>query len=144
MTIQYVQTAILIGAGKPAAPSFNLIIGMAIKIVLNYFLIVIPAINIKGAIIGNAVGWFVAIVLNQIAIKKRFSFKIHFVRKLIYPIFASTIMGVGSLLFYQGADWLFQKVLSHPVIGKRHLGFSGSLIWSGNLLCNYGYNPRSN
>ena len=118
MTIQYVQTAILIGADKPAAPSYNLIIGMAIKVVLNYFLIAIPAINIKGAIIGNAVGWFVAIALNQIAIKKLFPFKIHFVRKLIYPAFASMIMGIGSLLFYQGADWLFKKALSHSVVAN--------------------------
>lgn len=57
MTIQSVQTGVLIAAGRPTAPSVNLIIGMAVKIALNYQLIAIPSININGAIIGSGVGW---------------------------------------------------------------------------------------
>jgi len=131
MTIQYVQTAILIGAGKPAAPSVNLIIGMAIKTALNYILIAIPEINIKGAIIGNAVGWLVAIVLNQTSIRKQFSFQIHFIRKLIYPTLASTIMGMGSYLIYQGADWLLLKAIPHPVLANDIAVFLAAVFGAG-------------
>lgn len=118
MTIQYVQSAVLIGSGKPAAPSINLIIGMAVKTVLNYVLIAIPSINIKGAIIGSAVGWGIAIVLNQISIKKSYSFKTYLVRLMIKPAFASVIMGAASLLFYKGADKLVGLIIHHEVISN--------------------------
>lgn len=115
MTIQYVQSGILIGAGKPMAPSVNLIIGMAVKIVLNYILIAIPAINIKGAIIGTAVGWVIAMILNQISINKRFRFRIYFIRMMIKPAFASLIMGVVCMLFYKGVYFVLHLFIRQYV-----------------------------
>lgn len=102
MTIQYVQSAILLASGKPVASSVNMIIGMAVKLVISYYLISVPSINIKGTIIGTAVGWIIAIVLNQISINKCFSFKVYFVRMMIKPAFASAVMGVICFLFYTG------------------------------------------
>ncbi len=135
MTIQYVQSAVLIGAGNPAAPSINLIIGMAVKTVINYVLIVIPSINIEGAIIGNAVGWGVAIVLNQMSIKKCFTFKTYFIRIMIKPTFASLLMGGASLLFYKAADTLIKLIIHKVVISNDIAVFIAAGFGAGVYFC---------
>lgn len=116
MTIQYVQSGMLIAAGKPMTPSLNLIIGMAVKIAFNYFMISIPALNIKGAIIGTAVGWIIAIVLNQVTIKHRFKFKIYFIRMMIKPAFASLIMGLFCFLFYNTLNALLSLMSINKIV----------------------------
>ncbi|MCX7615340.1 MAG: polysaccharide biosynthesis protein [Clostridiales bacterium] len=131
MTIQYVQSAVLIGAGNPAAPSIHLIIGMVVKTILNYVLISIPAINIKGAIIGNAAGWIVAVVLNQISIKKRFTFHIRYIRMMLRPAFASILMGFSCMLFYKATDWSLLKVLSSPIIANDIAVFLAAVFGAG-------------
>lgn len=118
MTIQYVQSGVLISAGKPMAPSVNLIIGMAAKMALNYVLIPIPSINIKGAIIGTSVGWVIAIILNQISINKSFHFKIYFIRMMIRPAFASVIMGVICMFFYKGVYFVIHLAIRQYVIAS--------------------------
>jgi stage V sporulation protein B len=138
MTIQYVQSAVLLAAGKPAAPSINLIIGMVVKTILNYVLIVIPAINIKGAIIGTGIGWAIAIVLNQIAINKRFSFKVYFLRMMIKPTFAAVVMGVICMVFYNVFDRLLlmainSKILVNDVTVLITAGF-GAAVYFGVMI----------
>ena len=102
MIIMTVQSGALLAAGKPVIPSVNLIIGMAVKIFLNYILIPIPSINIKGAIIGTGVGYLIAVSLNQISMHRSFPFRIPFIRMMIRPAIASVIMGIVCLLFYTG------------------------------------------
>lgn len=118
MTIQYVQSGVLIAAGKPTAPSVNLIIGMLVKIVLNYKLVAIPSLNIKGAIIGTAVGYVIAIALNQIEIKKCFNFKTYYIRMMIKPAFASLIMGVVCFGFYEMLYFLFKLFIASSIVAS--------------------------
>jgi stage V sporulation protein B len=113
MTIQYVQTSILIAIGRPVIASVNQIISMAAKLLLNYTLIAIPAINISGAIIGTAVSWIISIILNQIVISRCLRFKVYFLRLLIKPTFASAIMGISCFLFYKGFAQLLYTILHH-------------------------------
>lgn len=114
MTIQYVQSSILIAVGRPIVASVNPIIGMVFKVFLNFILMQIPSINIGGAIIGTAVGWFIAIILNQYAIHQSFKFKIYFIRLLFKPALASLVMGAACLLVYNGfAKLLFLIFSSH-------------------------------
>lgn len=100
-TIQSVQTGELIAIGRPVVSSLTMIAGMAVKLVLNRWLMAIPQINIKGAIIGSAVGWLIAIVLNQMALKRTLHFKTYYVRMMIKPAFCSLIMGVCCFGIYQ-------------------------------------------
>lgn len=118
MTIQYVQSGVLIAAGHPTAPSVNLIIGMSIKILCNYFLISIPALNIKGAIIGTAIGWIVAILLNQMVINRRFKFKVHFIRMLIKPTFASLIMGGACYLIFNLLNLIVSLFIKNVIVAN--------------------------
>lgn len=107
LTIQSVQTGALIAAGKPTMPSISLIIGMAVKILLNHVLIAIPWLNIKGAIIATSVGYLIAILLNHSQIKQTFRFKTYHIRMMIKPIFASLVMGVACLATFKLFDLFF-------------------------------------
>ncbi|HEX3012051.1 MAG TPA: polysaccharide biosynthesis protein [Syntrophomonadaceae bacterium] len=120
MAIMYVQSGVLIARGKPITPSVNLIIGMAIKILLNYILIAIPSINIMGAVIGTGVGYLIAVVLNQIAIWRSFKFNIPIIRMMIRPTFASVIMGAICLVFYQG---VFKGVQYFAHANSQHTAY---------------------
>lgn len=113
MTIQYVQSSILIAIGRPVIASVNQIVGMIFKLLFNFILISIPSINIGGAIVGTAVGWLIAIILNQYAIRQTIRFKIYFIRLLIKPAFASLIMGIICLLVYNGFAKLLYLILSN-------------------------------
>lgn len=111
MIIMSVQSGALLAAGRPIIPSVNLIIGMAVKILLNYVLIPFPSINIKGAIIGTGAGYLTAVLLNQISMNKRFKFRIPFIRMMAKPALASVIMGVVCFLFYTGVFDLAQRLV---------------------------------
>ncbi len=108
MAIIYVQTATLIGIGKAYIPPVNMLIGMTFKLIANYFLIVIPSINIKGAVIGSTLGFIITCVLNQIAIRKSTGLSVKYAAISYRPIIASVIMGsVAYSLFYLSDKFLF-------------------------------------
>lgn len=137
MTIQYVQSAVLIGSGKPLVPSVNLILGMVVKTLLNYVLVAIPLINIKGAIVGNAADWAIAIVLNEYAIRRLPVFeerKVHFVRLLLRPAAASLLMGGVCLLFYTGVFGLFQHIFQFQAHSVEGIVLSDAVVIAATLL----------
>lgn len=108
MAIIYVQTATLIGIGKAYIPPVNMLIGMTFKLIANYFLIVIPSINIKGAVIGSTLGFIITCVLNQIVIRKSTGLSVKYAAISYRPIIASVIMGsVAYSLFYLSDKFLF-------------------------------------
>ena len=101
MAISYIQSGILIAIGKPIIAPVNTIIGMAAKVLCNLVLIPIHSVNIYGAIIGNAVAWIIAIILNQIFINRSINGTVHSARLLLLPASFSMIMGICCLLIYK-------------------------------------------
>ncbi|MCL2741575.1 MAG: polysaccharide biosynthesis C-terminal domain-containing protein, partial [Oscillospiraceae bacterium] len=67
-TVQ-IQTSILQGLGRLYAVNRNLMLGIAAKIALNYLLVPIPGLNIKGAIIGSVFSYLIPIALNAATLK---------------------------------------------------------------------------
>lgn len=100
--VSLVQTVsgILQGVGKQNIPVINMCIGIVIKIVVTYFLVSIPSINIMGAGIGTLVTYIVVAVLDVWATKKytgtRFDIGLTFVR----PFVATACMGVAAWFVY--------------------------------------------
>lgn len=107
IAIIYVQTATLIGVGKAYIPPANMLIGMIFKLISNYFLISIPSINVKGAVIGSTLGFAITCVLNQIAIRKSTGLSVKYAAISYRPIIASVIMGlVAYSVFYLSDKFL--------------------------------------
>ena len=100
-TIQIVQSGILMSLGHPLVSPVTTLIGISAKLICNYTLIRVPGINIYGAILGNALTWLIAIVLNQIFIQKVTQQKLPSLRHLTVPAAASLVMGAICLGIYE-------------------------------------------
>ncbi|MCD8090146.1 MAG: polysaccharide biosynthesis protein [Clostridiales bacterium] len=101
LALYQIETGILQGMGRVYMPAVNALIGALIKIPLNYILIVIPQINVKGAVISTIGCYIVAALLNMLALKKAAGIKYDFGSIIIKPLIASLVMGAGCLGFYK-------------------------------------------
>ncbi len=113
--IASIQSGLLIAGGAPLAGPLNTIIGMAPKLLCNVLLIPIHAVNIKGAIIGNAAGWLLTIVLNDRVARKRLHIGSCGLRSLRAPVFASAVMGAVCWVLYTALYAPFAKGTSMNV-----------------------------
>ncbi|HEX2947840.1 MAG TPA: polysaccharide biosynthesis protein [Clostridia bacterium] len=97
-----VQTAIIQGVGKTYIPTLHLVAGLIMKIVVNYTLIPIKSVNIKGAIVGSAVCYTFAAVMNYRSIKRLTEVRLDVKKLFNRPLSVSIIMGVVVFLVYHG------------------------------------------
>ena len=78
LSVVQTTTGILQGVGRVIVPVLSLAIGAVLKVIINYILVGIPAINIYGAPIGTIVCYAVAAILNTFMIcyitRTKFSF----------------------------------------------------------------------
>lgn len=78
LSVVQTTTGILQGLGRVIVPVLSLAIGAVFKVIINYVLVGVPAINIYGAPIGTIVCYAVAAVLNTFMIcyitRTKFSF----------------------------------------------------------------------
>ncbi|QGU00529.1 Stage V sporulation protein [Candidatus Syntrophocurvum alkaliphilum] len=65
-----ISSAGLQGIGKPQIAMRNLVVAGAFKVLFNYTLTAIPALNIQGAAIGTVVAFSIGAILNLIFLKK--------------------------------------------------------------------------
>lgn len=119
--------------GHPLVSPATTLVGISAKLICNYTLIRIPGINIYGAIIGNALTWMIAIVLNQIYIRKSVQQKSALLRHMIVPAAASAVMGVVCLGIYsisiKGLGVLFRFGLAVNDISVILTVFAGAYIY---------------
>ncbi len=101
LALYQIETGILQGMGHVYRPAVNALIGALCKIPLNYVLIVIPQINVKGAVISTIGCYVVASLLNMYALKKASGIKYDLASVILKPLIASLVMGAGCLGFYK-------------------------------------------
>lgn len=90
-------TGVLQGVGKQMIPVRNLFIGSLFKIVITYVLTGIPSVNVKGAAAGTVCAYFIASMLNLMAVKKYTGTKINASLTYIKP--AVSAIGMGAAVF---------------------------------------------
>ncbi|KUO50731.1 MAG: hypothetical protein APF76_15655 [Desulfitibacter sp. BRH_c19] len=88
------------GTGKTYLPVKNLLIGIMLKGLLNYILVGIPLIEIKGAGIATVVGFSVALLLNYRDLKKNTGFSIALYKSIVVPLIGVIIMSFSVLWIY--------------------------------------------
>lgn len=84
--------------GRMDLPVKLLVVGLAIKVVLNYTLVGIPEINVMGAGTGTLVCYFLITVLALFFLCREAKITLNFVSILLKPIFASVI-SIGAAYF---------------------------------------------
>lgn len=114
-SISQIQTSILQGAGRLYRATFYLLLGIVAKIVVNYFLIGISVINVKGAIIGSIVGFSIPILLNTIEIKKHVGANINLFKQAAKPFISSVIMGMAVWIVHKAFYFALVLMLGNYV-----------------------------
>lgn len=107
--------AVMQAHGNVTTPLINMLIGGVVKVVVNYILVAIPALNIIGAPIGTLCCYITIITLNLVAMRKMLKSRCP---RVLYtlgrPLLASLVMG--------GAAW-------------ASAGLLGKLVSSNTIVC---------
>ncbi len=96
LSILQTLNGVLQGLGRVMIPVIALSIGAAVKIILSYYLIAIPSINIYGAPISTFACYFVAAIIDIIMVKKYTGVKFGFIECIFRPAVASIFMGAAA------------------------------------------------
>ncbi len=96
-----VTTAMLQGAGYVYLPVRNMLIGGLVKIVTNYVLVAMPAVNIGGAPVSTLLCYMVIAILNILSVKRIMKPNLSLGEFVIKPVIASGAMGIAAYGAYQ-------------------------------------------
>ncbi|HCT64618.1 MAG TPA: hypothetical protein DIC60_05050 [Lachnospiraceae bacterium] len=102
LALSQIVTGTLQGIGKVKTPAVNAACGAVVKIILNYVLIVIPLINVKGAVISTIACYMLASTLNLRALIKATKFTPDLNGALVKPTLAALVMGFACYFSYKG------------------------------------------
>ena len=109
--VVHLQSSVLNSVNKLFNATLHLAIGIALKAVLNYFLVAIPALNIYGAIISTYVSFLVPLILNAILIRRTLGRDFRFVREAKAPIVCTLAMLAGAFAIYFGISRLLGLIM---------------------------------
>ncbi len=96
--------AILQAHGDVTTPVIHMLIGGIVKVIVNYFLVAVPELNIMGAAIGTVICYGTITLLDVIAIRRKLSTKPRIARNLVRPLLAAAIMGAATFGIYRIAS----------------------------------------
>ena len=96
-----VVQAIMQAHGDVTTPVVNMLIGGVVKVIVNYFLVAVPSLNIVGAAIGTLTCYAVITALDLVAIRRRISTKPRVLRNMLRPALAAVLMGAVTFGAYR-------------------------------------------
>lgn len=96
-----IQAGILQSINKTKYSTISMLVGIAVKVFINYFLIAIPSINIMGAVIGTIVCYIIAMDLNSRYIKKFLPVQVSIKRHIGRPAVSSAAMAISVTVVYK-------------------------------------------
>lgn len=100
LTLHQTTSALLQGLGKTVIPVINLFIGVTLKVILNFVLTAIPALNIRGPAIGTVIGYLVSSSLNLYFLLKLVGLPFSIKNFILKPLLTSGGMGVTVYFTY--------------------------------------------
>ena len=121
-TMVQATSGILQGAGKQRIPMYTLVIGVALKIALNYTLVRIPGVDIHGAPWASLLCYTASMIPNLFFVTKYTGYRFNAMDVVLKPLLCAAVM--GGLVF---ALWRFG--FGDP----GHL--NGFRLTAGILLC---------
>ena len=98
--IVLMENAILQASGKEKLTMVTLISGGIIKIVINWFLVAQPSINIYGAPVGTLVSYFAMALMNYIFMWKTLDDRPRLLKVFSGPVISSALMGLCAWAVY--------------------------------------------
>ena len=117
-SIMQIQVTILQSMSKTYRLFLHIFIGDVFRIVVNYVLVGVPSINVKGAIVGIAIGFLIPAILNQYYINKELNIKLRLYNFSLKVVISSLIMGIGCYIFQSNLLSIFNKIVSSNYIAN--------------------------
>lgn len=100
MVLEQTVNGALQGLGKIMTPAIALLIGVALKFVLNLVLVPIEQIGAAGAAFATVVCHAVAFLIGFFVLKSNMKLDLKFSKFVIKPIIATAMMGICSYAIY--------------------------------------------
>ena len=100
------STSVLQAVGKQMIPVRNLFIGCIGKFIVTYMLLRVHSINIMGACAGTLTAYFIAMLLNEFAVRKYTGVRIDYVKTYVKPAAATALMSVTAAGVYRAGEAL--------------------------------------
>jgi stage V sporulation protein B len=122
-TVVQATSGILQGMHKQRIPMYTLLVGVGFKVLINYFVIAMPQINILGASIGSLVCYGVSMAPNLYYVHKYTGLKLDPMPILLKPLFASAVM--------TGVLYLLMKALPQTRLITLALILVGAAVYTG-------------
>ncbi|MEG0876007.1 MAG: polysaccharide biosynthesis protein [Oscillospiraceae bacterium] len=101
--LSLMTTAVLQAAGRERLPMYTMLIGGGLNIVLNWFLVGNPNINIFGAPIGTLICYLVMSGLNLFFVMKKLPERPKLARIFVLPAINCAAMGLVAFIMYPAA-----------------------------------------
>ena len=98
--IVLMENAILQASGKERLPMVALVSGSLLKIIINWIIIAMPAVNIYGAPIGTLLGYLCMAVMDYLFIVFSLKLKLSLGKALLKPFICSILMGAAAAAIY--------------------------------------------
>ena len=98
--------------GRADLPVKILSIGMIIKVFLNYILVGIPSINIRGACIGTFVCYVFIFICSIVCLCKNTKIRINLLNTFFKPLVSGIICAISSSLFFKMFNTLIPSKIS--------------------------------
>lgn len=132
-------TNMLQAVGRTDVPVKSMAIGASVKIIANFILVSIPAVNIQGAVVGSFLCNIVMVFYGLYVLKKETQAKFDIKVLLLKPLFCALLSAVGayavnSLCSYFLEGYGINSLLSAGNISTLLAVFAAVLIYAVSLL----------
>jgi len=95
-----VTNAVMQAHGDVTTPVIHMIIGGVVKVILNYFLVGVPSLNIVGVSMGTVICYALITGLNILAMARRRIINPKAFLGLGKPLLAGALMGVCAMMIH--------------------------------------------
>ncbi len=134
LTLVQIVNALLQSWGKVWVPVVNMLIGGAVKILVNLVLVGRPEINIMGAPIGTLLCYITVAALNIIALCKNSGIRPDFKGFIAKPVLCGVIMGIFTI----GVKYIFTGLLGETLsmiisIGVSVIVYFAAIVFTKTL-----------
>lgn len=111
LSLLQLTTSLLQAINRSYVPVISLSVALIFKVIFEVVLISNPYINIAGAIISNAVCYFISTAINIFAFRKQIKLQFSFYKLIVCPLVCAFVMcGIVALL-----TLLFAKIISYKI-----------------------------
>ena len=100
MGLTQTLSGILQGLGKVFIPALSLLVGAVAKLLINYTLISVPSVNVKGAVYGTLVCYIISTVICMVMLARNFKLNLNLYNFIIKPVAATIVMGFSTYFTY--------------------------------------------